>query len=86
VRAVIREELDRTITELLAELRADGPRLLDRGGAGRLLSVSTKTLDRLVKQGAPFLLVGDAKRFDPAALLAWLRARRGPGLRAVGSR
>jgi hypothetical protein len=85
VRAVIREELERAVAELVSELRADGaaPRLLDRDGAARLLGVSTKTLDRLVKEGAPFLLVGDAKRFEPAVLVGWLKARRGPRLHAV---
>jgi hypothetical protein len=84
VRAVVREELDRAVVELVAELRADGtPRLLDRDGAARLLGVSTKTLDRLVKAGAPFLLVGEAKRFEPAALVAWLRGRPGIGLRVL---
>ncbi len=84
VRAVIREELGRAATELLVELRDAGtPRLLDREGAARLLDISTKTLDRLVKAGAPFLLVGDAKRFEPTVLVGWLKGRKGPGLRSV---
>lgn len=84
VRTVVREELDRAVAELVAELRADGtPRLLDRDGAARLLNVSTKTLDRLVKQGAPHLLVGDSKRFEPAVLVAWLRGRGAGRLRVV---
>ena len=84
VRGVVREELERAVAEVVAELRADGtPRLLDRDGAAHLLNISTKTLDRLVKGGAPHLLVGEAKGFEAAVLVGWLKARRGPGLRAI---
>jgi hypothetical protein len=72
------------VEERLAELRgAEVSPLVDRNGAGRLLGCSTRQIDRLVNEGAPFLLVGDAKRFERAELLEWLRSRRA-GLRLVG--
>ena len=52
-----------------------GPQLLDRKGLARALGTSTSTVDRLVRTGIPCLLVCEARRFELAAVLEWLRAR-----------
>lgn len=54
-----------------------GPQLLDRNSLARSLGVSTSTVDRLVRTGLPCLLVCEARRFELAAVLEWLRARSG---------
>ena len=44
--------------------------------AAELLDVSTRTVrDRLLPDGLPHVLVGDQRRYDPAEVLEWLRAR-----------
>jgi hypothetical protein len=53
--------------------------LLDRVGIGRALDVSVATVDRLVRQGMPCLLVAEARRFELPAVLQWLRARKAGG-------
>lgn len=60
------------------------PALLDRGGLAKALGVSLASLDRLRADGLPELRLGDAPRFELAAVLAWLRARNnGPALRVL---
>ena len=51
------------------------PPLLDRVGIGKALGVSVATVDRLVRQGMPHVLVAEARRFELLAVLEWLRAR-----------
>jgi hypothetical protein len=51
-------------------------RLLDRVGIGRALGVSVATVDRLVRQGMPHVLVAEARRFELPSVLEWLRARK----------
>src|SRR4051812_17762449 len=55
------------------------PPLLDRAGLARALSVSTSTVDRLLRAGLPYLRVADAKRFELASTLAYLRSTTGTG-------
>jgi hypothetical protein len=50
-------------------------RLVDKREAARALAVSVATIDRLDREGQPFVRVGDAKRYDLAAVLAWHRDR-----------
>lgn len=56
-------------------LRQASPQLLDRAGLARALGVSTSTVDRLARAGLPCLLVCEAKRFELALVLEWLRNR-----------
>ena len=59
------------------ELTTNAPRqtsaaqdpLLDKRELARALSVSPATVDRLDAAGQPFIRVGDAKRYDLAAVL-----------------
>lgn len=59
---------------LLGEM-VNGPKLLDRAGLARAVGKSVASVDRLVREGLPFLAVGDVRRFELDAVLAWLRAR-----------
>jgi predicted DNA-binding transcriptional regulator AlpA len=52
--------------------------LIDKRELARLLSVSRATIDRLVRDGLPYLPVGDVKRFDVAECRAWLVNRDKP--------
>lgn len=49
--------------------------MVDKRELARALSVSVATVDRLDKEGQPHVRIGDAKRYDVAAVLAWHRER-----------
>jgi hypothetical protein len=49
--------------------------LCDKREIARALSVSVATVDRLDREGQPHVRIGDAKRYDLAAVLAWHRER-----------
>ncbi|MFT3769645.1 MAG: tyrosine-type recombinase/integrase [Minicystis sp.] len=49
--------------------------LVDKREVARTLGVSVATVDRLDREGQPFIRVGDVKRYDLAAVLAWHRDR-----------
>jgi hypothetical protein len=74
---------DRVAVRVLAELRASEPeaagngrpRLLDRRGLASMLGCCVDVVDRLRSEGLPELHVGDSPRFEPDAVLAWLRER-----------
>ena len=68
--------MERTLTEYLSGHRQR--RLLtDREIAIEVLGCSTDTLrDRLLPAGLPHVLVGEARRYDPDEVIAWLRTRR----------
>jgi len=54
------------------------PSLLDRREIAQLLGVSKRTIDNLVAQGLPYMLLGRrTARFDPAEVLAWVKRERG---------
>lgn len=53
--------------------------LMDRVGISRTLHVSVSTVDRLVRQGMPHVMVAEARRFEPGEVLAWLRNRGNNG-------
>ena len=57
--------------------------LLDKRELARQLGVSVATIDRLDREGQPFLRVGDAKRYDLAAVHAWHRERSVPAAQAA---
>ena len=54
---------------------ASTPQLHSRQDTARALSVSLATLDRLDKDGQPHFRIGDAKKYDLVAVIAWHRAR-----------
>ncbi|HEX3596825.1 MAG TPA: hypothetical protein VHU80_17065 [Polyangiaceae bacterium] len=50
--------------------------LLDREGCAAWLGVSARTLDTLrTRPGFPELRLGDSPRFEPDAVLAWIRTQ-----------
>ena len=49
--------------------------LLDKRTLAHQLNVSLATIDRLDRDGQPFIRVGDAKRYELTAVLDWHRAR-----------
>lgn len=51
------------------------PTLLDRVAIAEQLDISLPTLDRLRKEGCPFVMIGDAPRFEVDRVLEWLRSR-----------
>ncbi len=64
------------VAEVLAEHQPQTrPALLDRAGCALLLGVSLATLARLRADGLPELRVGDSPRYEPAAVLEWVRSR-----------
>ena len=54
------------------------PGLLNRTKVAELLGVSKRTIDNLVTQGLPYVLLGRrTARFDPAEVMAWVKRERG---------
>jgi hypothetical protein len=51
------------------------PELVGRQGVARALGVSLATIDRLDREGQPYVRVGDAKKYDVAAVVTWHRQR-----------
>jgi excisionase family DNA binding protein len=52
------------------------PRLLTLSEVAARLSVSPKTVRRLLSRGFPCVRVGRSVRFEPQAVVRWLTARR----------
>lgn len=75
--ARVTQDLIDSVVEAVAELlkQHQAPALLDRQGLARALGVGVDTIDRLRREGAPVLRVGDVPRFELPAVLAWLRSR-----------
>lgn len=71
-----RGELE-TMLERVAERVAarQAPLLVDKQGLASRLECSASHIDVLRKRGLPTVLVGQAVRFEPEAVVAWLRAR-----------
>jgi hypothetical protein len=69
---IIREAVLDAFAELEPEPR---PALIDRAALARELHVSTATVSRLMREGLPFVRVGDAARFELARALTWLQSR-----------
>jgi hypothetical protein len=67
------------VAEALAQQSATAPPapapLVSRHELARALSVSLATVDRLDREGQPYVRIGDAKRYDVAAVMAWHRER-----------
>ena len=73
---LVRSTVTEAVVALIPTTKSEGPPpLLDRAGLGRALDVSIATVDRLVRDGCPFLLVLDSRRFEIDVVKAWLRSR-----------
>jgi hypothetical protein len=64
VRAAVREELGHA-----------RPLLVDKQQLARQLGCSPAHVDHLRKRGLPTVMLGQAVRFEPGAVLGWLRAQ-----------
>jgi len=53
------------------------PALLTRAQLAKQLGTSIASVDRLVRRGAPYVRLGDHRRFRLAAVLAWLEQPAG---------
>lgn len=73
IRSVLREELE----ELRAELLKPVSEYRDRNQEAARLGISLATLDRLCRDGLPFVYVGDSRRFRAREVDDWLSTRRG---------
>ena len=58
-----------------AKIGAAGQILVDKRGAAEILSVSVSTVDRLRKEGLPYVKIDGKVLFRPTALEAWAAAR-----------
>jgi hypothetical protein len=74
LRAILREEFANAIAQMAP--RETTPVLLDRRGLAAALGVGVDTVDRLRREGAPELTIGDAPRFELDRVLEWVRGRR----------
>jgi hypothetical protein len=52
--------------------------LVDKREIARLLGVSVATVDRHDREGQPHIYIGDVKRYDASAVMAWHRERSAP--------
>lgn len=69
-------ELENIVQSAVARALAehDGrPTLLDRTALARALSCSPSTVDNMRKKGMPTLFIGEAPRFELAAVLHWVK-------------
>jgi phage terminase Nu1 subunit (DNA packaging protein) len=67
------EALEALVERAVEKVVASAPRLVDRHGIAELLSVSASQVDALRKKGMPTVMVGQNVRFEPAAVVAWLK-------------
>ncbi len=74
LRAIIRDEFENVLVEL-DEDRLPVKPLLDSNQCAQALSTSRTTIDRLVRQGMPFVRLGEVRRYDFDEVLTWLRNR-----------
>jgi hypothetical protein len=74
LRELLRSEVSRALEEHKPE--AAGPSsLLARSGLALALGISLATVDRLVVDGCPHVIVSRTKRFDLAKVQEWLATR-----------
>jgi len=57
-----------------------GPSLLDRAGLARELGCSLASVDRMARQGLPFVRVGSVGRFDLQLVRDWLAGEESDAL------
>lgn len=68
---LLREAALETVRQLPPELLQAA--LVDKQGMAARLMCSASHIDLMRKRGLPTVLVGQAVRFEPAAVIAWLR-------------
>ena len=73
-----RGELRALVAAAAAEATRQVPLLVDKQQLARQLGCSAPHIDHLRKQGLPWVPVGQAVRFEPAAVVDWLRQRGAP--------
>jgi excisionase family DNA binding protein len=71
LRALVRE----AVAEALAPRQNTGSELVTKGELARSLSCSTASIDRMVREGLPGVVVGKTRRFDREAVRVWLETR-----------
>lgn len=69
------EHVVERIAELLPEPDREPPALLDRAALARALACSTAQVDRLTRDGLPFLRVGEVRRYQREVVMRWLEQR-----------
>lgn len=73
-----RSELAELMTAAVTEaLGHGGPLLVDKQKLAQKLGCSAAHVDALRKRGMPTVMLGVAVRFEPAAVLEWLRQGNG---------
>lgn len=72
----VASELPALLAEATDTLRA-GQGLDDKRSLAAKLKCSPRQIDTLRTKGLPVVMVGDLVRFDFAAVVTWLRARKG---------
>ena len=76
---LIEQTVDAAVRRLLDERATTKPDkiLVDKPGAAEILSVSVSTVDRLRKEGLPFIALDNRVLFRRASLEKWAAAREG---------
>jgi hypothetical protein len=74
--AQVLDELAQATDDAGAAPETSAEHLLDRRGLARALGCCVDVIDRLRREGAPELTLGDSPRFQLAEVLTWLRERR----------
>ncbi len=72
-------DLQRMKAEILDAIKAPAapalPQLLTRNQAAEWLCCSPATVDNMRRKGMPCVWLGDSPRFEPGAVVEWMRAR-----------
>lgn len=72
--ALTEDELTAVVRKAVGQVLGEPRELLvDKQGLARCLNCSAAHIDVLRKRGLPTVPVGQLVRFEPAAVLAWLR-------------
>lgn len=74
--AAVKDALLEALAEHDAE-RAPAPLLVGGTEMAALIDVSRATMHRLRLEGCPCVRLGDTFKYEPSAVLAWLKARGG---------
>lgn len=72
----LRELIAEAVADALAQMARTAepaPALVDVAGMARILQTSRPSVYRLIEQGAPHMRLLESYRFEPAAVLAWLK-------------
>lgn len=68
--------IQRAVTDARRSGGSVEPLLVDKQQLAQRLSCSAAHIDNLRKQGMPWVRLGEAVRFDPTAVLDWLRRQQ----------